>query len=60
MSNARFVQFTDVRSFLEVTKQADDYSVKNSGALSLYDYLNAPIDPTKVFYLAIVQESTVL
>ena len=60
MSNARFVQFFDVWSFLEATKQTDDYSVKNSGALSLGDYLSTPLDPTKVFYLAILQENTVL
>ena len=57
MSELRFVRFDDARTFLEVTKQVDDYLVKNSGALSISDYRNAPTDPTRVFYLAIYRET---
>ncbi|TBU31254.1 hypothetical protein BD311DRAFT_804764 [Dichomitus squalens] len=60
MSDLRFVRFDDVRTFLEVTKQADDYLMKNSGALSISDYLGAPTDPTRVFYLAIYRETLLM
>ena len=53
MANLRFLRFDDVKTFLEVTKQADDYLMNNSGAISIADYRNAPADPARVFYLAI-------
>ena len=60
MSNLRFVRFDNPKTFLEDTKQADDYLMKNSGAISIADYRNGPTNPSRVFYLAIYRGEALL
>nr|VWO94732.1 Putative pathogenicity island effector protein (SPI-2 type III secretion system translocon protein SseC) [Ganoderma boninense] len=60
MSDLRFVRFDNVKTFLETTKQADDYLMKSSGAISIVDYRNGPTDPARVFYLAIYKGEALL
>ncbi|KAM5530328.1 hypothetical protein V8D89_015999 [Ganoderma adspersum] len=60
MSGLRFVRFDNPKNFLEITKQADDYFMKNSGAISIVDYRNGSMDPARVFYLAIYHGEALL
>ncbi|PIL26027.1 hypothetical protein GSI_11781 [Ganoderma sinense ZZ0214-1] len=60
MSSLRFVRFDNAKIFLETTKQADDYLMRNSSAISITDYRDGPTDPTRVFYLAIYHGEALL